>query len=166
DDAQRHVQAPTLPAGELAAAGPGLVGEPDGRDHLVGVAGTGVVAAEVVDQLRDGQLRLVVRALQDDADPAAPVPVGSLRVDAEYGDLAAVPGAEALQDLDRGRLACAVGAEHGEDLSALDGRVQAVDSVLGAVVLVQVADAHRDVRARCHAPSLARRGRPRQSPTG
>jgi hypothetical protein len=155
DDPQGDVEPAPLPAGELAGAGAGLVGEPDSGDHLVRVAGTGVVARVVVHELVDGQLRLVGGALQHDADPGAPGPSGGARVLPEHADLAGVPGAEPLEDLDRGGLPGPVGAQDCDDLAALHGQVQAVDGALGAVVLVQPAHEDGGLGGRGHGISLA-----------
>src|SRR5690606_31344296 len=142
DDAERDVEPAALAAGELARARAGLLAQPDGVDHLVGVARSRVERREVPHELGDRELGLVARVLQHDAEARAPGPSCGLRVLAEHAVLARVAVAEPLEDLDGRRLAGAVRAEDREDLAALDPQVDAVHGALGAVALAQAADVH------------------------
>ena len=139
DQAERQVQPPLLPAGQVAHLLPGLPGQADQVDHLADVARRRVVARVARDGLPDGQVRLDRDVLQDQPDPLAQRPAAGpvAGVDAEHVDLARVPGAEPLQDLQDGGLARAVRAEQREDLAAADGEAHAADGRHRAVALAQ-----------------------------
>ncbi len=145
DDAQRHVQAALLPAGEGVRPGLRLVGQPDPLDHLVRVVGVGVEAGEVPDHLGHRQLVELAGALQHDADPGPPVGVRVGRVDAEHGDLAGVPVPVTLQDLHRGGLAGAVRAEQREHLATVHVEIHARHRHVVAVRLAQPSDGDRQL---------------------
>ena len=127
-----------------------------------------VEAAEQVDDLGDGQLRVERGRLEADADPRLERVGLAGDVEAEDGHLAAIGLAQALEDLDRRGLAGAVRAEQAEDLAAGDLEVDARDRLDVAVALGQAPDSDdriapdRAVMVRwCHRrPSPWRCGRP------
>ena len=171
DDAERDVEPTALPAGEVEAAGPPLLGEPDRLDHLVDVARVRVVAGEVAHRLLDGEVAEVARRSAARCRAGCATRRSAVRgVGAEHVDVAAVARAVALEDLGGRGLAGAVGAEQGEHLAAHDVEVDAVDGLRLAVRAAHAPGAdrqvgavgHRDdecarIRGRGHGPSLPHR---------
>ena len=130
-----------LAARQLLGPRVAALAEPEQLDQLVGRAGLLVEAAEQVDDLGDGQLRVHRRRLEADPDPRLQLVGAGGDVDAEDHRLTAIGAAEALQDLDRRGLAGAVRPQQAEDLAAGDVEVDAVHRDEVAVVLDQAADA-------------------------
>ena len=144
DEREPEVEPALLPARERAAAGAGLLGQADDLDDLVHVARALVVAAEDLEALADGQVRVERRGLEDDTDAARATPSGACAgSSAEHLDLAAVALAVALEDLDRGRLAGAVRAEQAEHLAGADLEVDPAEGLVGAVALPEPGHANR-----------------------
>jgi hypothetical protein len=141
-DAERHVDAATLPARERADPGARLGLEADGGDHLVDVARAGVEGRDVGHLLAHGRRALLGGRLQHDADARPPVEPAVARVHAEHEGLAARAVAVALQDLDRGRLAGPVRTEQAERLALLEVERDAVQGGRASVLLREVAHAH------------------------
>ena len=155
---QGNGQPLALPAGQVLRLGLASLGQPQRLDQLGCRPRLRVEAAEQVDQLGDGQLRIEGRRLEADPDPRLERVGVPRHVEAEHADLATVGLAKALEDLDGRRLAGAIRAEQPEDLTGADLEAHAVDGVDVAVVLLQVGDAddgigrHRGIR---HAPMVA-----------
>ncbi len=151
DDAERDVEATALPAGEVAAAGAALLGEPDRLDDLVDVARVRVVAGEVraptPRRVRSPRSAAVCSTMPS---RLRQVGVGVRGVDAEHVDVAGVAVAVALEDLGGRGLAGAVGAEQGEHLAAHDVEVDAVGGLRLAVRPAQAPGADRQVGAVGH----------------
>src|SRR5262249_34577547 len=118
-------------------------GEPDDLDDLPRVARLGVVPAEHLEALADGQIRIERGGLEHDANPLAPLPRCVRRIRPEHLDLAAVPLAVPLEDLDRRRLAGTVRAEQPEHLAGCDLEVDAAERLVGAVALPESGHANR-----------------------
>ena len=117
--------------------------EADDVDDLRRVARARVVAAEDLEALAHGQVRVERRGLQDDPDPLAPLLRRVGRILAEDLHLAGVAVAVALEDLDRGRLSGAVRPEEAEYLAGADLEVDAADRLVGAVALPQAGHPNR-----------------------
>jgi len=164
DDAERDVESPSLPARQRPRAPSGRLCQAHRFDHLVGISGGRVVAGEVRDHLPHGQLGVLRRCLEDDADPGAPLAASLVRVDPQHRHLAGVLAAVALEDLHRRRLACAVGAEQREDLTGVNVQIDPVDRGEAAIALGQAADSHRvDARHVSRLPADTRRRQHRRS---
>src|SRR5215210_3155613 len=104
-----------------------------------------VVAAELVDDLGNGEVALDAGLLEDDADPLLERPAAPSRVVAEHADLAGRAGKETFEDLDGGRLAGPVGPEESEHFAGGDLQVDASHRLDVAVGLDQAVDVHGEV---------------------
>jgi hypothetical protein len=82
-------------------------------------------------------------SLELHADPRQQVGVARPGGQAQYGDLARVGLAQALDDLQRGGLAGPVGPQYAEELAGLDVEADPVDGGHVAVGLMHVADRDR-----------------------
>jgi hypothetical protein len=141
DDAEGHVEAAALPAREGLDPLPGLRGEADHVEQLLGAPRLGVgpvVVGEVRHDVAHLPLAVVAPLLEHDAEPGAPGLVAAGRVDAEHLHVAVGAAAEALEDLDGGGLAGAVGAEQGGDPAGFDLEVESGEHRLGAVAHAQI----------------------------
>ncbi len=140
DDRKGEVQALPLTARQGSVAVVGPIGQPDLVEDHARRERRGVERGEEPDGLEDLDLVVEVVPLEHDADLRPQErPIG-LRVEAEHRHLAFVGTSEALDDLDRGRLAGAVRTQEGDDLTALDAQVQAVQDRPPVVALDQVPD--------------------------
>ena len=108
DERQRDRQALALAARQVLAAGVAPLAELERVDELVRRPGVLVEAAEEVDELGDGQLRVERRRLEADPDPRLERVGAAWRRRCRARDLAAVGRAQPLEDLDGRGLARAV----------------------------------------------------------
>src|ERR671910_531343 len=143
DDAECHVEAPSLAAAQPDDAGVGLVVESHRGEHLADGTGVRVGLRGAGERLAWREQVEAAGRLQHDADPVPPLETCPVGVCAEHPDLAGVPRPEALGDLDRGRLARAVRTEQREALADVDVEVEAVDGVAAGVALGESPDADR-----------------------
>jgi hypothetical protein len=139
DERQRDGQALPLSARQDLAARGAALPELEGIDELLGRAGAGIEAAEQVDQLCHGQLRIERSRLEADADSRLELVGMACDVHAEDAYLAAVRLAQTLEDLDGRGLASSVRSEQPEDLAFGDLEVDAGDGLDVAVPLGQAA---------------------------
>jgi hypothetical protein len=139
----RDVQATLLAAGQPHDPAVALAGEPDDVDHLVDRTRMRVAARVHRDRLGHGQVAIDPGRLEHDPDPRLELGAVTARVEAQHGDLAAVPAPVALEDLDRCRLAGTVRPEQREDLAERYVEVDARDGVHAAVGLDESAYSHR-----------------------
>lgn len=168
DQADRHIEAAPLTAGQLQDLPVLLSGEADPREQVVdrpraGTLRGGVRAvelAEVVQRLAHPPAGVIAPRLQDDAEVGPPGVLPADRLDAQHPHVPGRRRPEALEDLDRRRLTRAVGAEQRHDLTDPDGEVQAAQHVGGAVAHPKVArlDGGRIRRGR-DVPSTTEHGR-------
>ena len=148
DDADRDVEPPPLPAGQVRDPAVRLGGEPDEFDQFGGVPRPGdlgravprVVSAEVAQQVADPPLGVVPPGLQHDPEPRPPLLAAVLGVRAEHGHPPRRPRAEPFEYLDRGGLARAVRPEERDDFPGAYLEVDAVQDVRGPVPHPQVAN--------------------------
>ena len=138
--ADPHVEATLLAAGEFVDAGAGLLLQAHDAEDLAGGPGVRVVAAVEVDGLLHREERFDARLLEHDADALQQRPLPAGRIVAQDPDFAGVGGAVALEDLDGGRLAGAVGAEEGEDLTPCHFEIDAPHGLDVTVGLLQALD--------------------------
>ncbi|OJF83257.1 hypothetical protein NS14008_34290 [Nocardia seriolae] len=158
DNADGHVQAPALTAGQRHHLGVGVLGEPDRGDEFVGVPrpldGRGGVRrvehAQVVEQFADPPLAVVAPGLQHHAQPRPPRLVPVRGVGAQHLDPSGRAHAEALEDLDGGGLARAVRAEQGDHLAAMRLEGDVLQDIAGAVAHAQVLDVQHDAFVHRH----------------
>ena len=133
DNADRHVEAAALPAGELPGPLVRVRREADGLDQFVDVPRPPdrvgrvgrVVRAEVRQQFAHPPLRMVTPGLQHHTDARPPLFVAAGRVDAEHPDPTGGPHPEALEDFDRRGLAGSVRAEQRQHLAGSGGEAHA-----------------------------------------
>jgi hypothetical protein len=165
-DADGHVQAAPLPAGQAADALAGLLGEPDGGDELVHVPRPRqarrrkgrVVRTEVREQLADLPFSVIPPGLQDHPDPCPPRLPAVRRIGTEHADPTRRPHPEALEYLDRRGLARPVRPEQGQYLAPAGAERHAGQDVGPAVPHPHVAHVEHEILGRL--PGRApRRGR-------
>ena len=133
DDAERHIDAPPLPAGQGLDAGVRFRFEANSRDGLLDIAGGRVVTGEMAQLLAHRYVAALAARLQHDSEARLPFDATVLRIGTEHADLAAAAVAVPLEDLDRRRLPCAIRAEQGEGLAAVNVEAHAIERDRSAI---------------------------------
>jgi hypothetical protein len=155
-DADGHVQAASLPAGQAANPLAGLLGEPDRGDELVHVPRPRhtrhrvrrVVRTQVREQLPDPPFAMVPPGLQHHSDPGPPRLPAARRIGAEHTDLPGRPHPEALEYFDRRGLARPVRPEQGQYLAPARAERHTGQDVGPTVPHPQVAHVEHEVLRR------------------
>jgi hypothetical protein len=124
-DGEREVEPLLLAAGELTDPVVALLQQVGAAQDVLDAERVGVVVADQVDGLGNGEGLGGVALLEHRPDPG-PAGLG-VGVGAEDPDAALGRRAQAEQHLDGRRLAGAVGAEDGDDVALPDGQVEVVD---------------------------------------
>lgn len=137
EQGQREVEAPAFAAGELLDPHGATVGQVGHVEGFVGGPGAAGAARPHAYGLQDGQLRREAALLEHHADAVPHRRPLAERVVAQHPDRSTGGSGLAFEEFEGGGLSGAVGAQQGEQLTAGDREVDALDGVEVAVAPFQ-----------------------------